>query len=104
MSGDSDELKKRVHCMIGTQGQGNCIDPVNEGRINYVGWINKLVLNVTTETMLEINGTIMMLMLAKNLWTEKSIVQTHGEIQSVHSVQPKWEIQMEMSTGWNVKF
>ena len=64
---DSDEFKKRVHCMIGTQGRRNCIDSVNEGRNDYVGSINKLVSNVTTETMLEINGTIMMLMLAKNL-------------------------------------
>ena len=38
---DSDDFKKRVHCMVGTQGRRNCIDPVNEGRNDYAGWINK---------------------------------------------------------------
>ena len=38
---DSDDFKKWVQCMFGTQGRRNCIDPVNEGR-NDAGWTNKL--------------------------------------------------------------
>ena len=38
---DSDDFKKRIHYMLGTQGRRNCIDPANEGRNDYAGWINK---------------------------------------------------------------